>query len=47
MDVKCPKHPHVTLRCPACLGETKSKAKAEAAARNGKLGGRPKKGTKS
>ena len=29
--------------CPACRGAAKSKAKAEAARRNGKLGGRPRK----
>ena len=38
---RCPKHRHVTLRCPACLGEITSEAKAAAARENGKKGGRP------
>ena len=38
---RCPKHRHVTLRCPACTGAITSEAKAAAARKNGKLGGRP------
>jgi len=37
----CPKHPHVTLRCPACRGklggQQTSDRKARAARRNAKL----------
>ncbi len=43
----CPKHPHVRLRCLACIGteggQSTSAAKVEAARANGRLGGRPPK----
>jgi hypothetical protein len=42
--MSCPKHPDVKQICPACIGEHKSVAKSAASKRNGKLGGRPKKG---
>ena len=37
---RCPIH-QTKLICPACIGATTSIAKAEASARNGRLGGRP------
>jgi len=44
---RCPTHPHVQLRCPACQGAWGGKAtsdrKARAARANGRKGGRPKK----
>lgn len=43
--MRCPKHPHVTLRCPACAGskggKSTSPAKVKAAKKNAKKGGRP------
>jgi hypothetical protein len=41
--MRCPKHPHVQLICPACVGSTTSSDRARASRENGKLGGRPKK----
>jgi hypothetical protein len=39
----CVKHPNVELVCPACVASITSKARAAAARRNGKEGGRPAK----
>jgi hypothetical protein len=46
----CPKHPHLALRCLACLGreggQAKSRRKQEAARNNGQQGGRPPRKTR-
>jgi hypothetical protein len=42
----CPKHPHLPLRCLACLGrrggQARTRRKATAARTNGQKGGRPR-----
>ena len=41
--VKCPIHNiDLVCYCPACRGSAKSKRKAAASRKNGKLGGRPR-----
>ena len=44
--MRCPKHPHVVLRCPACAGAKGGKAtsprKTKAVRKNAQKGGRPK-----
>jgi hypothetical protein len=45
MSARCPNHPHVTLRCPACVGQEGGRArtvrKKLTARHNGRKGGRP------